>query len=107
MPFGLCNSPATFQILMQQALRGLGGGARPFCSIYVDDIIVFSRTVEEHVAHLKLVFASLREIGLRLHLEKVLYLGHVVSARGIHPNPDKVKAVKEFGVSTKYESFWA
>ena len=104
MPFSLCNSPATFQRLMQQALRGLGGD-QPFCSVYVDDIIVFSHTVEEHVAQPKLVFACLREIGLKLHPEKccfaqtkVLYLGHVVSARGIHPNPDKVKAVKEFSV---------
>ena len=55
MPFGLCNAPATFQRLMQKVLAGL-----PFCSVYVDDIIVFSDTWEEHMEHLRKVFARLR-----------------------------------------------
>jgi len=48
MPYGLCNAPTTFQRLMQRTLVGLGS----FCSVYVDDIIVFSSTVEEHLDHL-------------------------------------------------------
>ena len=53
MPFGLCNAPATFQRLMQVVLSGLGG---KFCFVYIDDILVCSKTFEEHIYHLKQVF---------------------------------------------------
>ena len=99
LPFGVCNGPATFQRVMQQALRGLSD----LCSVYVDDIIVFSRTVEDHVSHLEQVFSRLREVGLRLHPAKcrfaspqVEFLGHLITAEGILPNPAKISAVKEF-----------
>ena len=55
MPFGLCNAPSTFQQLMQRTLRGMSH----FCSAYIDDILVFSDTVEEHIEHLRLVFQRL------------------------------------------------
>ena len=94
MPFGVCNGPATFQCLMQQTLRGLGD----FCSVYIDDMIIFLRTVEDHVEHLRSVFDR-----LRLHPAKcdfaspeVVYLGHPISADGILPNPGKVEAVRSF-----------
>jgi len=103
MPYGLCNAPATFQRLMQRTLAGLGS----FCSVYVDDIIVFSSTVEEHLDHLTQVFGRLRKIGLKLHPQKcsftrpeVLYLGHIISSAGISPNPEKVRAVCDFHVPT-------
>ena len=106
MPFGLCNAPATFQRLMQKTLTGLGGD-QPFCSVYIDDVIVFSKTVEEHLDHLAQVFNRLRKIGLKLHPQKcsfthpkVLYLGHIISSEGIAPNPDKVRAVREFQIPT-------
>ena len=106
MPFGLCNAPATFQRLMQKVLSGLGSGD-PFCEVFIDDIIVFSDTIEEHLEHLRMLFARLRRIGLKLHPGKctfarreVLYLGHVISAEGIGPNPEKVEAVKRFPVPT-------
>ena len=106
MPFGLCNAPATFQRLMQKALSGLGG-EEPFCSVYIDDVIVYSDSVESHIQHLQQVFERLRRIGLRLHPQKcrfaypeVAFLGHVISAVGIAPNPDKVRAVREFKVPT-------
>ena len=74
-----------------------------FCNVYIDDMIVFSSSVDEHLEHLQLVFDRLREVGVRLHpakcefaSPKVHYLGHVITAEGILPNPDKVKAVKEF-----------
>ncbi len=83
MPFGLCNAPATFRRLLQQTFAGLDN----FCSVYVDDIIVYSSTVEQHLDHLKQLFNRLRQLGLKLHpgkcrftYPKLLYLGHVVSA---------------------------
>ena len=82
MPFGLCNAPATFQRLMQRVLAGLGG-EEPFCSVHIDDVIVFSDSVEEHVRHLRQVFGRLRQAGLKLHPKKcqfarcsVLYHGY-------------------------------
>ena len=67
------------------------------------NMIVFSSSVEEHLEHLRLVFDHLKAIGLRLHpvkcefaSPKIDYLGHVITAAGILPNPDKVTAVREF-----------
>ena len=87
MPFGLCNTPATFQRLMETVLAGL---VRTCCVVYLDDILVVGRTVEEHLDNLKKVFERLQEAGLRLKLKKcyflreeVEYLDHVVSADGI------------------------
>ena len=78
MPFGLCNAPATFQRLMQWVLSGLH---------WIDDIIILSKTVEQHLALLRDVFSRLRQAGLKVkpfkcHLlqASVHYLGHVVSA---------------------------
>ena len=100
MPFGLCNAPATFQRLMEAVLHGL---ARRHCVIYLDDILVFSQTFEEHLQHLHQVFSRLRQAGLRLKPKKcafvrpkVSYLGHVVSHEGIAVDPAKVKAVQDF-----------
>ncbi len=102
MPFGLCNAPATFQRLMQQILSGLA-----FCCVFIDDILVFSDTLEEHIDHLRQIFQRLRRYNLKLHPGKckfargqVDYLGHVISEEGIAPNPDKVRAVQEFPVPT-------
>ena len=103
MPFGLCNAPSTFQRLMQRILQGLGS----FCSVYIDDILVFSESMEEHLIHLTQIFDRIESFGLKLHLHKcslgqseVLFLKHVVSAKGIHPDPGKIRAVSKFPVST-------
>lgn len=103
MHFGLCNAPATFQRLMQRMLAGL----ESFCSVYIDDIIVFSGTEAEHRDHLRQIFERFRRLCLKLHPEKcrfaqdkVEYLGHVISAEGIAPNPGKVRAVRDFPVPT-------
>ena len=105
MPFGLCNVPATFQQLMQRTLAALGGDV-PFCNVYIDDVIMFLSSIQEHVDHLRQVFDCLRNIGLRLHPQKcrfgcpeVQYLGHIISTKGISPNPEKVQAVQEFTAS--------
>ena len=99
MPFGLCNAPSTFQRLMQRTLRGMS----QFCNAYIDDILVFSDTVEEHIEHLRLVFQRLHDVGIKLHPLKcslgrsmVPYLGHVISAQGIFPDPEKVTAMEKF-----------
>ena len=97
MPFGLCNAPATFQRLMNEVLRGL-----PFCRVYLDDIIVFSRDATEHAHHLAAVFERLRKASLHLKLSKcafgrssLRYLGHIVSRDGIQPLDDKVADVRD------------
>ena len=83
MPFGLCNAPATFQWLMQNWLGELN---LIYCLIYLDDIVVFSQTVEEHLHHLCVVSDQFREHNLKLKplkcnffTEEITYLAHRVS----------------------------
>ena len=102
MPFGLVNAPATFQRLMEVVLSGL---ARDGCMVYLDDILVFGRTLEEHNDNLAKVFQRLRSAGLTLKPKKgkfvqteVCYLGHVVSAEGVRTDPSKLQAILEFPV---------
>ena len=97
MPFGLCNAPATFQRLMDSVLAGLHWKT---CLVYIDDIIVVGKSFDEHLCNLQAVFERLRQAGLKLHprkyhllQHKVTYLGHVVSAQGIAPDPDKTDRV--------------
>jgi len=98
MPMGLINAPATFQRMMNMILAGL---TWLNCLVYMDDIMVYSETFEEHLEHLQEVFNRLRSVNIRLHLGKshfcqkeTLYLGHIVSAEGVKVNPAKVNAVK-------------
>ena len=100
MPFGLTNAPATFQRLMESCLGELHLN---WCIIYLDDIIVFSRTPEEHIHRLRAVFEKLKAAGLKLKPSKcdffkkeIKYLGHVVSEQGVSTDPDKIKAVTEW-----------
>ena len=97
MPFGLCNAPATFQRLMDSVLAGLHWKT---CLVYIDDIIVVGKSFDEHLCNLQAVLERLRRAGLKLHprkcqllRHKVTYLGHVVSAQGIAPDPDKTDEV--------------
>ena len=100
MPFGLCNAPATFQRLMQKVLAGLEWNS---CFVYLDDILLASKTFDEHIQHLRAVFERLRQANLRLKpkkckllREEVNYLGHVISKQGIKPNPEKTEKVRSF-----------
>lgn len=112
MPFGLKTAPATFQRAMDNVLRGLQG---IHCLVYLDDIIIFSSSLEEHAQKLQKVFDRLRETNLKVTLDKcefirkeVLYLGHTVTKNGLKPNDDKVKAVLNFPLprtSTEIKSF--
>jgi transposase InsO family protein len=100
MPFGLTNAPATFQTLMNQVLRPF---LDQFCVVYLDDILVFSRSLEEHVAHLRAVLGKLRDNQLYAKLSKcefarpqVEYLGHIISGSGLQVDPNKVAAVEKW-----------
>lgn len=102
MPFGLTNAPATFQHLMECVLAGLKGEQ---CLIYLDDIIVFSGTFQEHLKRLSNVFSALRVAGLKLKPKKcyfaqkeVAYLGHIVSGTSVSPNKTKIAAVSSYPV---------
>ena len=100
MPFGLCNAPSTFERLMERVLQGLQWES---AVLYLDDIIVFSGTVDDHIQRLEEVFQRLRGANLRLkpkkcHLfkEEVQFLGHVVSEKGVATDPEKTKAVQDW-----------
>ena len=104
MPFGLTNAPATFQRVMELALQGLQWEQ---CLIYLDDIIVFGSTFGEHIQRVFQVLARIKKAGLKLqpskcHLlqRKVTFLGHVVSADGVLPNPENVSKVKTWPIPT-------
>ena len=102
MPFGLTNAPATFQHLMETCL---GEMCLEWCIIYLDDIIVCSKTPDEHIERLRGVFEKLSTAGLRLKLSKCdffksqfTYLGHIVSKNGIETDPKKIEAIKKWPV---------
>lgn len=98
MPFGLCNAPATFQRLMDKVYKDI---AWKFVVVYLDDTIIYSRTFNDHLKHLREVFIRIRKAGLKLNLEKcqfwmkrLPFLGHIISPQGIEPDPGKVEAIK-------------
>ena len=100
MPFGLCNALGTSQRLMEHVLRGLHWST---CLVYLDDIIVFSMAVEEHLTRLADVLTRLRQAGLKVkpskcHLMKksVHYLGHVVSSEGVETDPAKIQWITDW-----------
>ena len=106
MPFGLTNAPAVFQRLMQQVISPLNAvSGSDFVSVYLDDILVFSRTLDEHLKHLHVVIQRLAEVGLKLKPVKcrfahqeLEYLGHVVSHNGLKTNSRLIAAVQEFPI---------
>ena len=104
MPFGLANAPALFQRLMQRVLGNLNED-QMFVSVYLDDVLIFSRTFEEHKIHLEKVLKRLQEVGLKLNPTKchlvrtqVHNLGHVITAEGVKPTTSHIEAVTEFAV---------
>ena len=83
MPFGLTNAPAVFQRLMQTVLSGLNSVEGPnFVSVYIDDILIFSKSMEEHLHHISLVLDHLHSAGLKLKLSKN---GSVVVLQTFYP----------------------
>ena len=100
MPFGLTNAPTVFQHITNHIFRDL----LDICLIiYLDDLLVYSKTQEEHDSHVLLVLRQLREHGLNAKLEKcrfdynqVEFLGYVISSEGISMDPAKVQTVLEW-----------
>ena len=95
VPFGLVQAPAYFQKLINDVLKGCN-----FAMGYLDNIIIYSRTEKEHLEHLEEIFSRLRAAGFKLKLEKcsffkkhIQYLGHLISADGIQPLPEKLESI--------------
>lgn len=100
VPFGLRNSPAVFQKMMDQILAKY---LHKFCFVYMDDIVIFSKSLQEHLQHLKLIFEELRKYNLKMQIDKseflrkeVPFLGHIITPEGIKPNPEKIKAILNY-----------
>lgn len=102
LPMGLKNAPATFQRVMDNTLKGL---QNDICLVYMDDIVIFSVSLQEHIINLRKVFQRLRETNLKIQLDKseflkkeVAFLGHIVTPDGVKPNPDKIKAILNYPI---------
>ena len=100
MPFGLCKAPMTFQYLIQNTSRELN---LTYCIIYLDDVIVFECSEEEHLECLHIMFECFREFNLKLKPSKcsffqlkIVYLVHHVSSEGICPSRVNVHTIEEF-----------
>lgn len=101
LPFGLKISPAIFQRILANLIRKneLNG----FCINYIDDILIFSKTFNEHMKHIELVMEAILREGFKLKLSKcnfaensVKYLGHVIGQNGVRPAKDNLKAIRDF-----------
>ena len=106
MPYRLCNTPATFQHLMQNCLGELN---LTYALMYLDDVIVYSKTEEEHLVHLRAILEQFMEHSLKLKPSKcnffcteISYLGHKVSMAGMEPGTEGLKGITEIVPPTTY-----
>jgi hypothetical protein len=104
MPYGLTGAPATFQAIMNHILAPL---LRKCVVTFIDDILIYSKTYEEHIYHVKQVFDLLKEHQFKVRLSKCSFaqqqlksLGHIISANGVGTNPEKVKDVQNWPMPT-------
>jgi len=98
MPFGLTNAPATFQRLMNKV-----AGRISSVLVYIDDLLIFSKSWKEHMKTLRIIFQTLREFGLKLNAKKcrfgceeVTFLGFILDAKGCRPDEKKIKPIQNF-----------
>lgn len=103
MPFGLTNVPATFQSCMNHIFRGQ---LRRFVLVFFDDILIHSRTWEEHLQHLEEILRILEEQQFYVKLSKckfglieMLYLGHIIGGDGVKVDEEKIRAIRDWPVS--------
>ena len=101
LPFGMKSSPAIFQRALMNTIWK--NKLSDFCCNYIDDILVFSRSFDEHVEHIRLLMKAVRDAGFRLKSSKcdfarssVKYLGHIIAKNGVRPTKDNLKAIWEF-----------
>ena len=106
MPFGLCNIPATFQCLMTNCLGDLNYLT---CLVYLDDVVTYLSTQEEHIKQLEAVLQWFQLQGLKLKplkceffKEKIEYLGHSVLSKGVWPSRDNLKVIAKYPKPTTY-----
>ena len=102
LPFGLKNSPASFLAVMNEVLKDL---LNTCVIVYVDNILCFSKDIETHKVHLQQIFDRLNKANLKLKHSKCLfptdsvrYSGHILSANGVRPNPEKLDVIKNYPV---------
>uniref|UniRef100_A0A8R7TR39 Reverse transcriptase domain-containing protein n=1 Tax=Triticum urartu TaxID=4572 RepID=A0A8R7TR39_TRIUA len=100
MPFGLTNAPAAFMDLMNRVFRPF---LDQFVVVFIDDILIYSKREEEHAQHLEIVLQTLRKHKLYAKLKKcdfwlnkVTFLGHIISGEGISPDPTKIQAIVDW-----------
>ena len=103
VPFGLAQAPAYFQELIHKVIGNI-----PYAMGYLDDIIIFSKTEEEHLQHIADIFEKLCKAGLKLKLSKcsffqkeLQYLGHLVSEEGVWPLPEKTRKYPKHAYTKK------
>lgn len=107
MPMGLKTSPNAFSKMMNIAMSGL---SYEKCLIYLDDLIIYGKSLENHNKNLLDVFSRLRQVNLKLNplkctflRKEILYLGHVISSEGVLPDPTKIQAIKNWPIPKKLE----
>jgi hypothetical protein len=100
MPFGLTNAPTTFQSLMNTVLAQF---LRKFALVFFDDILIYSKSLSDHIIHLEAVLEVLRQNQLYAKLskctfgqDKIEYLGHVISSEGVATDPSKIEIIKQW-----------
>ena len=103
MPFGLCNASPTFQRAIARALAKIVQRHGSMVMAYIDDIVIATETVEDHLERLREVFQCLREAGFKMRAAKcsfmrneTKYLGRIVSAEGIKPDPEAIEKVRDW-----------
>ena len=111
MPFGLCNAPATFQAYVNKELHQF---LDEFVSVYLDDVLIFSDSLEDHIEHVNKVITKLQAAGLPIdihksefHVHETKYLGLIIGTEGIKMDPSKIRAISEWETPRKLEDVQA